>query len=314
MLYRLRKNRVSIKNIATFLKINYTGKNFYVDSVSSLDNIIDNSLFFYFHSENLKIKNFREYQHRKNQLEKVKKFKNVILITNLTSTKFNMPVLFSNNPRLDFYRVTMNFFINDEFKNHFHKTATIEKNSFIGKNVFIGANCYIGNDVRIGDNTKILQNTCIFGKTDIGSNCVIKSNTTIGSEGFGFVFTGKELFHLPHLGSIVIGNNVWIGSNSTIEKSHLDQTTIEDHVKIDDLVQIGHNSIIKKFSQITSGCIIAGRVQIGERCWISPNSVIDIGCHIGENCVIGTNSLVRTNFPKNSVIFGSPAKFVRRKI
>ena len=114
------------------------------------------------------------------------------------------------------------------------------------------------------------------------------------------------------MGSIVIGKNVWIGSNCTIEKSQLEQTIIEDHVKIDDLVQIGHNSIIKKFSQITAGSVVCGRAQIGKGCWLAPNSVISDGCKIGDNCFVGTLSFVKTDFPKNSVLAGSPAKFLRK--
>ncbi len=116
------------------------------------------------------------------------------------------------------------------------------------------------------------------------------------------------------LRSIVIGNNVWIGSNCTVEKSQMDQTIIEDHVKIDDLVHVGHNSIVKKYAQITAGSIISGRVKIGKSCWIAPNSVIDPGCEIGDNCFVGTSSLVRSNFPENSVIVGSPAKFLKKNV
>lgn len=311
-MFQSRKNKVSIKKIAKFLKIDYTGRDFYVDSISSLNNIKNNSVLFYSDLENIKFKVTNNIQY---DLKKLEKFENVALITSANiRKKINVPILSSKHPRFDFYRVVMEFFSNDEFKNHIHKTAIIEKNSIIGKDVYIGAHCYIGNNVKIGDNTKILHNTCIYGKTEIGSNSVIKSNSTIGSEGFGFTYTGDELFHLPHIGSIVIGDNVWIGANSSVEKSHIDKTVIEDHVKIDDLVQIGHNTVIKKFTQITAGCIIVGRTKIGRGCWISPNSVIDIGCEIGDNCIVGTSSLVRSNFPKNSVIIGSPAKLLRKNV
>ena len=182
----------------------------------------------------------------------------------------------------------------------------------IGRECSIGQSVNIGNNVKIGNGTKILANVCIYGKTQIGSNSVILSNTTIGSEGFSFYFTGDEFFHFPHFGSILIGDNVWVGSNCTVEKSQMDQTIIEDHVKIDDLVHIGHNSIVKKYTQITAGSIISGRVKIGKSCWIAPNSVIDPGCEIGDNCFVGTSSLVRSNFPENSVIVGSPAKFLKK--
>ena len=311
-MYQKRKNKISVKEIARFLNVNYTGKDFKITSLSSLNNIKNNSVLFYSDLINVK---FQIKDNVTYDLKKLEKFPDVLLIaTNEIKKKINISVIPSKNPRLDFQRVAMEFFADVEFKPGIHDTAVVEENVIIGKNVFIGANCYIGKNVKIGNNTKILPNTCIFGKTVIGSNCVIKSNTTIGSEGFSFSFTGDGFFHFPHLGTTKIGNHVWIGSNCTIEKSQLEQTIIEDHVKIDDLVQVGHNSIIKKFSQITAGSVVCGRVQIGKGCWIAPNSVISTGCKIGDDCFIGTSSLVRSNFPKNSLIVGSPAKFLKKNV
>lgn len=311
-MYKLRKNKISVKKIASFLKSNYTGKDFNITSFSSLNNVKNNSLLFYSDLANFK---FKIKDNVNYDLKKLEKSKNIVLITTAEiKKKINIPIISSENPRLDFQRVIMEFFTEDEFKPGIHKTVIIEKNSIVGKDVYIGPYCYVGNNVKIGNKTKILSNTSIYGKTEIGSNSVIQSNTTIGSEGFGFSFTGNEFFHFPHLGSIVIGENVWIGSNCTIEKSQIDQTIIEDHVTIDDFVHIGHNTIIKKFAQITAGSIICGRAKIGKGCWIAPNSVIDTGCEIGDNCIVGTSSLVRSNFPKNSIIVGSPAKFLRKNV
>lgn len=311
-MYKLRKNKISVKKIASFLKSNYTGKDFNVTSFHSLNNVKNNSILFYSDLANFK---FKIKDNVNYDLKKLKKFKNIALIaTDEIKKKINVPIISSENPRLDFQRVIMEFFTEDEFKPGIHKTVIIEKNSIVGKDVHIGPYCYVGNNVKIGNKTKILSNTSIYGKTEIGSNSVIQSNTTIGSEGFGFSFTENGFFHFPHLGSIMIGENVWIGSNCTIEKSQIDQTIIEDHVTIDDFVHIGHNTIIKKFAQITAGSIICGRAKIGKGCWIAPNSVIDTGCEIGDNCIVGTSSLVRSNFPKNSIIVGSPAKFLRKNV
>ena len=309
-MYQKRKNKISVKQIASFLNASYTGKDFNITTLSSLNNIRNNSILFYSDLINVK---FQMKDNITYDLKKLEKFHDIVLITtNEIRKKIGVPVILSKNPRLDFQRVAMEFFADDEFKPGIHDTAVVEENAIIGKNVFVGANCYIGKNVKIGNNTKILPNTCIFGKTVIGSNSVIKSNTTIGSEGFSFSFTGDEFFHFPHLGTIKIGSHVWIGSNCTIEKSQLEQTIIEDHVKIDDLVQIGHNSIIKKLSQITAGSVVCGRAQIGKGCWLAPNSVISTGCKIGDNCFVGTSSLVNKDFPKNSVLVGTPAKFLRK--
>ena len=311
-MYKLRKNKISVKKIAEFLKTNYKEKDFNVTSISSLNNVKDNSILFYTSTINFKfkLKDNAEYD-----LKQLEKFKNIILIASEEiKTKTNIPIITSKNPRLDFQRVVMEFFSDEEFKTGIHKTAIIENDVIIGKDVYIGSNCYIGNGVEIGNKAKILQNTCVYGRTKIGKGTIIKSNTTIGSEGFSFSFTGNELFHFPHVGSIRIGENVWIGSNCTVEKSQIDETVIEDHVKIDDLVHVGHNSKIKKFSQITVGSIIGGRVTIGQECWIAPHVVIDTGIEVGENSLIGTSSFVKADVEKNSIMIGSPAKLLRKNV
>ena len=311
-MYELKKNKITVKEITSFLKSDYVGENFVITSASSLNNIKNNSILFYSEQSNPK---FKLKDTVKYDLKKLENYKNIVLITtDEFRKKINIPTISSKNPRLDFSRVIMKFFAKEEFKSGIHKTVIIDKKSIIGNNVYIGPYCSIGKNVKIGNNVKIFNNTSIFGKTEIGSNSVIMSNTVIGSEGFGFIFNDESLSHFPHLGSVKIGNNVWIGPNCTIEKSTVDQTIIEDDVKIDTLVNIGHNTIIGESSCITAGNIICGKAKIGKRCYVAPNSVIDVNCDIGDDCIIGTSSLVRSNFPKNSVIIGSPAKLLRKNV
>jgi len=308
-MFKERKTNISVKKIAEFLKSEYMGEDFDVTCVSSMNNIRNNSLLFYSELTNVKfkIKDNIEYD-----FKKLDNYQNIVLIsTDDVKKKTNIPIIYSKNPRLDFQRVVMEFFSDEEFTSGIHSSAIVESNVKIGENVYVGPNCYIAKDVIIGDNTKILSNTVIFGVTEIGKNCVISSNCTIGSEGFSFSYDEKEFVHFNHIGGILIGNNVWIGSNCTVEKSQLDQTIIEDHVKIDDLVHISHNTVIRKSSQITVGAIICGRAKIGEDCWIAPNAVIDTGCEIGNNCFVGISSVVRNDFPDNCVMVGTPAKLLR---
>ena len=308
-MYDSKKNKISVKELAVFLESKYTGKDFAVTSVSSLNNIKNDSVVFYSKLSNQK---FKLKDTVKYDLKKLENFKNIVLITtDEFKNIIDVPIIISKNPRLDFSRTIMKFFAKEEFMPGIDKTASIDKKAIIGKNVHIGPFCHIGKNVKIGNNVKILNNTCILGKTIIGSDSVIMSNTVIGSEGFGFIFDDEGIFHFPHLGSVLIGKNVWIGPNCTIEKSAVDETIIKDHVKIDTLVNIGHNSIIEESSLIAAGSIICGRAKIGKNCFIAPNSVIDVGCIIGDDCLVGTSSLVRTNFPNKSVIFGSPAKRIR---
>lgn len=307
-MFRLKKNPISVKEIAKFLNYDYTSEDFSVEQVSTINNIKNSSVVFFTNIINPK---FNLKDNQTYDLSKLEKSKDVLLITDQENLNISVPTIISKNPRLDFQRIIIEFFSKDEFNSGIHKSATVESTAKLGNDVYIGSNCYIGNDVSIGDNSKILSNVSIHGVTKIGKDCVISSNSTIGSEGFSFTFDTDHFTHFNHLGEISIGNNVWIGSNCTIERSQIDKTLIEDHVKIDDLVHISHNSTIKKFSQITVGSMVLGRATVGEHCWISPNSVIENGCVIGNNCVVGTSSLVRNNFPDNSVIIGSPAKLLR---
>jgi UDP-3-O-[3-hydroxymyristoyl] glucosamine N-acyltransferase len=307
-MYRLKKNPISVKEITNFLNHSYKFEDFMVEQVSTINNVKNSSVIFYTNTMNPKF-NLKDNQNY--NLKKLENFKNILLITDDKHLNISVPTIISNNPRLDFQRLVMEFFSKDEFTSGIHESAIVESNVKLGKNVYVGANCYIGNDVSIDDDSKILSNVSIFGITKIGKNCVISSNSTIGSEGFSFTFDVDHFVHFNHLGEISIGNHVWIGSNCTIERSQIDKTLIEDHVKIDDLVHISHNSTIKKFSQITVGSKILGRAIIGEHCWISPNCVIENGCEIGDNSIVGTSSLVRKNFPNNSVIVGTPAKLIR---
>ena len=307
-MYRLKKNPISVKEIANFLNCSYKFEDFMVEQVSTISNVKNSSVLFYTNIINPKF-NLKDNQNY--NLKKLENFKNILLITDDKHLNISVPTIISNNPRLDFQRLVMEFFSKDEFTSGIHESAIVESNVKLGKNVYVGANCYIGNDVSIDDDSKILSNVSIFGITKIGKNCVISSNSTIGSEGFSFTFDVDHFVHFNHLGEISIGNHVWIGSNCTIERSQIDKTLIEDHVKIDDLVHVSHNATIKKFSQITVGSKILGRSTIGEHCWISPNCVIENGCEIGDNSIVGTSSLVRNNFPNNSVVVGTPAKLIR---
>ena len=307
-MYRIKKNHISVKEIANFLNYDYKFEDFTVEQVSTINNIKNSSIIFYTDIINPKF-NLKDNQNY--DIKQLENFKNILLITDQKNLNIPTPMLISDNPRLDFQRLIIEFFSKDEFTSGIHESAIIEPNVKLGKNVYVGANCYIGNDVSIGDNSKILPNVSIFGITQIGNNCVISSNSTIGSEGFSFTFDVDHFVHFNHLGEIHIGDYVWIGSNCTIERSQIDKTLIEDHVKIDDLVHVSHNTTIKKYSQITVGSMILGRSVIGEHCWISPNSVIENGCEIGDYSVVGTSSLVRDNFPEKSVIIGSPAKLLR---
>lgn len=305
-MYQIKNNIVKASDIAGFLKRKFTGKNVTIKGHSSLNTIKDNSLLFISETINSK---FSLKESKNNYFDKLLAEKNILVLCDKNISKYiECSKIISDNVRLDFINVINEFFL-EKKKEEFLNEVEL-KNKF--KNVIIYSSVLIGKDVKIGNGTVIMPNVVIMGKVEIGKNCLIKSNTVIGNQGFSFVYDKGKLVHFPHLGSIKIGNNVWIGSNVGIERATFDLTIIEDEVKIDDLVQIGHNSLIKRATQITAGAIICGRVKIGKGCWVAPNSVIENEIEIGNDSFIGTGSVVRRNVEPKTIVAGVPAKFIRK--
>jgi UDP-3-O-[3-hydroxymyristoyl] glucosamine N-acyltransferase len=151
------------------------------------------------------------------------------------------------------------------------KNCTIMPNVSIGKNTIIGNNCtildgvVIGSNVKIGSNTIIYANVSIYRDCIIGDDCIIHAGTVIGSDGFGFASTkdGKYI-KIYQNGNVIIGNDVEIGSNTSIDRAAFASTVIEDCVRIDNLVHIAHNCKIGKSSIITGQCGFAGSSILNE--------------------------------------------------
>lgn len=235
------------------------------------------------------------------------------IVTPEYNNKLKCSYIISENPRLDYMKVVWNFFYEEDSLIGIHPSVVIEKNVTIGQNVFIGANSYIGSNVTIGTNTKILPNVVIMGNVIIGEECNIKSGVVIGQAGFGFEKDENGIpIHFPHLGRIVIGNNVYIGANTVIDRATLTSTIIGDHVKIDNLVHIAHNVIIGDYSYIIAGTILGGGVHIGKNCWIAPNVSIKQQLSIGDNALVGLGAVVLKNVDDNMIVVGNPAKILEK--
>jgi len=302
-MYLRQQNAVYAEELAAFLGRRLIGENVLIYEPRSISAIQNNALLFI---DNVWCKNFN--------YGRLDGFEDILVLTNEDiRKKAECAFIITDQPRLDFVNILHRFFVKQSAA-AIHSSADIDPLAVLGKNIIVGPNAYIGPEVSIGDNTTIEANVVISGKVSIGKNCVIKANSTIGSEGFSFIFDRQKLQHFPQIGGIVIGENVWIGSNSTVERAALDDTIIENDVKIDDLVQIGHNTRIGRSSQITAGAIICGRASIGERCWIAPNACIDNGVIVGNDSVIGMGSAVLKDVPAESVSAGVPAKFLRSNV
>ena len=284
-------------DIAKYLGKELIGEDIQIESFTSLNNLSANSVVF-------------AKKYKTEYVDALKDAREILaIVTEEYVEKLSIPFIVSSNPRLDFLKVVAKFFPVKEVKPGIHKTAVIEDGAKIGKNVIVGAHCYIGSQVTIGDDTIILPNTSIYSKVRIGSGCYIKPGAVIGGPGFGFEFDENDVpVHFPHTGEVIIGNNVHIGANTSIDRATIDATIIEDDVKIDDLVHIAHNCYIGKNTLITGGAMLGGGVKIGRNSWISPNSTVLQQLKIGDNAKVGIGSVVLRNVKDKTVVFGIPAK------
>jgi UDP-3-O-[3-hydroxymyristoyl] glucosamine N-acyltransferase len=223
-----------------------------------------------------------------------------------------IPHVISLNPRLDFCRVTEEFF-SETFENKIEKTAVVSPKSKIGQNVYIGHNVVVGENVTIGDGCRILHNNIIMADVKIGRDCLIKSGTIIGQKGFGFERDTKGIpVTFNHYGGVIIGNNIEIGAINTICRGVLSDTIINDYVKTDDHVHIAHGVEIETGVLVTAGSTICGSVKIGKNVWVGPNSSIIDNIQIGEETIIGIGSVIGKSVDSHSIVLGNPARKIRK--
>ena len=184
-------------------------------------------------------------------------------------------------------------------------SSLIGKNVQIGKGSTIGANSVIEDNVSIGFNTIIEPNVTIQKGCQIGNNCVIAPGAVIGSEGFGNARTlDKKWNAIAHLGKVIIGNNVSIGANTTIDRGSISDTEIHDGVKLDNLIHIAHNVVIGKDTAIAAKTGIAGTTIIGKRCMIGGAVGIVDHLKITDDVVINATSTVNRDITKSGIYTG----------
>ena len=194
--------------------------------------------------------------------------------------------LVSTNPYLTYARAAT--LLNPQVRQTtgVHPSAVVESTATVAADAAIAANCYIAADVSIGSgvqigpgctigigvsiaaDSRLAANVSIADGVEIGQRVVIHSGAVIGSDGFGFAPDQGEWFKVPQLGSVIIGNDVEIGANTTIDRGALENTVIEEGVKLDNQLQIAHNVRIGAHTAIAGATAIAGSTIIGKRCQI----------------------------------------------
>jgi UDP-3-O-[3-hydroxymyristoyl] glucosamine N-acyltransferase len=213
------------------------------------------------------------------------------------------------------------------FDEAIHPAANVHATATIGSGCNIGAGCYVGKNVKLGNNVTLYANTTVLDDTTIGSYttiwpgavvrercvigsyCIIHPNATIGADGFGFRPSpdGRGLLKIPHIGNVIIGNGVEIGANSCVDRGKFSATVIGDGCKIDNLVQIGHNSKMGRCCIMAGSSGLAGSVTLGDGVMVGGSASISDHVTLGNGVQVGGGSGVMSDFTDGKKILGYPA-------
>ena len=186
--------------------------------------------------------------------------------------------------------------------------AVIEAGARIGNNVKIYPQCYIGDGVTIGDGTKLYPGVKIYEGCHIGRNCIIHAGAVIGADGFGFAPNAQGGFDkIPQLGNVIIEDDVEIGANTCIDRAKTDSTIIRRGVKLDNLIQIGHNVQIGENTVSSAQTGIAGTSKVGRNCFLAGQVGIADHVTVGDRVKVGSKSGIDKNVPDDEIRLGYPA-------
>lgn len=239
-----------------------------------------------------------------------------IIVNNPYKSMIKLLEMFDSRPVVE-YCISENSIVDKsvELPNDLHLGAfsVIEKDVVIGNNVYIGNGVKLNPGSKIGDNSILYDNVVLYDNSIIGKNTIIHSGSIIGCDGFGYHTVEKEHHKIPHIKSVIIGDNVEIGASCTIDRGSVQNTIISNHCKLDNQVHIAHNV------QIGKGCLLAGGVFIGGSTHIKDYVTIagksDIGPHIeiGQEAVIAARSCVLKSLPGKEIYAGNPARTLKEK-
>lgn len=218
----------------------------------------------------------------------------------------NKVLLVVKKPRKTMAHIASHFFVTKPTPG-IHPSAVIDDNAVIDGTSHIGAGCVVGK-AKIGAGTVLMPNVVVYDNVVIGENCLIQAGAVIGTDGLGCVRDSEgKLTKFPHLGGVVIGNDVEIGANCQVAKGAFSDTIIENGCKINGLCFIAHNCHLEENVWITGDTMLCGSVRVKRNSTIFSNVIIREQRVIGEKVTIGMGSVVTKNVPDGETWIGAPA-------
>lgn len=230
------------------------------------------------------------------------------------------------NARIAFAKALALFFPEPTFPAGIHPTAVVAPSATIDASAHVGPHCVVGEHVQIGARSvlqsgnsvghdsqlgadvNIFPNVTLYPRTEIGSRVRIHAGTTIGSDGYGYVLDGGVHRKVPQIGNVIIGDDVEIGANVTVDRGALGPTIIGKGTKIDNLVQIAHNVEIGEHCLVIAQVGIAGSAKLGN--YVVLAGQVGVGGHLklGNQVTVGAQSGVMTDIPAGEKWLGAPAQ------
>jgi UDP-3-O-[3-hydroxymyristoyl] glucosamine N-acyltransferase len=237
-----------------------------------------------------------------------------------------LPLLQVDNPYLAFQKI-VRVFRPDPYRPEpgIHPTAVIAADATLGEEVSVGAwcvvergarigaravlmpGCYVGVLASVGDDSVLHPHVTVREECVVGARCLLHPGVVIGSDGFGFALDGGRYHKVPQVGNVVIGDDVEIGANTTIDRATTDATRIGDGTKIDNLVQIGHNVVIGRHCIVVAQVGISGSTQLEDYVTLGGQAGIVGHVRIGQGAMVGAKAGVSRSVEPKEVVSGYPA-------
>ena len=211
------------------------------------------------------------------------------------------------DPKLNYLRIVKNFF---DHKPAFgiHPTAWIHPEAEIHPETFIGPFVYIGKS-KIDAGSVVHGHCHIYDGVTIGKNVIIHAGCVVGSDGYGYARNDRgELEKFPHIGGVVIEDNVDVGANTCIDRGTLGDTIVREGAKIDNLVHIAHNVVVGRHAAVIANAMIGGSTVIGDYGWVAPSVSLMNGINIGFKSTAGLGAVVTKDIPEGETWAGIPAR------
>jgi UDP-3-O-[3-hydroxymyristoyl] glucosamine N-acyltransferase len=233
-----------------------------------------------------------------------------------------LPRILCADPYLYFARVSMLLNPPQEVESGIHPSAVIEPGTHIaasarigpgchigrraevGEGACIDAGCAIGDDARIGEASRLHPSVVVYARCVIGRRAIVHSGVVIGADGFGIALDAGQWLKIPQIGRVIIGDDVEIGANTTIDRGALDDTVIGDGVKLDNQIQIGHNVHVGAHTAM-AGCVgIAGSARVGRHCTLGGGAIVLGHLELADGVHISAGTLVTKSITRPGTYTG----------